>query len=76
MFENRSYRELIIIYVIIALIITLVLIVFHYYTWAGFFRDPIIIVIVANIEFFVIFYILFLPIKVQKERELREKEKK
>jgi len=76
MFENRSYRELIIIYVIVALITTLVLIVFHYYTWPAFFRDPIIIVIVANIEFFVIFYILFLPIKVQKERELREKEKK
>ena len=76
MFENRSYRELIIIYVIVALITTLVLIVFHYYTWPDFFRDPIIIVIVANIEFFVIFYILFLPIKAQKERELREKEKK
>ena len=76
MFENRSYRELIIIYVIIALIITLVLIVFHYFTWPDLFRDPIIIVIVANIEFFVIFYILFLPVKVQKERELREKEKK
>ena len=76
MFENRSYRELIIIYVIIALITTFVLIVFHYFTWRDLFRDPIIIVIVANIEFFVIFYILFLPIKVQKERELREKEKK
>ena len=76
MFENRSYRELIIIYVFIALIITFALVVFHYYTWQGFFRDPIIIVIVANIEFFFIFYILFLPIKKQKENELKEKKKK
>ena len=76
MFENRSYRELIIIYVIIALIITFALVVLHYYTWSDIFRDPIVIVIVANIEFFVIFYILFLPVKVQKERELKEKKKK
>jgi len=75
MFENRSYRELVIIYVVIALIVTIALGAFHYFTWPGFFRDPIVMIVAGNIEFFLIFYILFLPIKAQKERELKEKEK-
>ena len=38
--------------------------------------DLIVIVVVANIWFFCLFYILYLPIKVKKAREKKEKEKK
>ena len=69
MFENRSHKQLIIIYVIIALVITLLLGVFHYYTWSGIFRDPVMLIIMGNIEFFVIFYILYLPIKVKRSKK-------
>lgn len=76
MFENRSEKELIIIYVIIALLVTFVLGAFHYYTWRGVFRDPVMLIIMGNIEFFVIFYILYLPIKVKKAREKQKQSKK
>lgn len=65
MFENRSERELITIYAIIAIVIALLLGVFHYYQ--GF--HPYYIVIAANIEFFCVFYILYLPIKVKKSKK-------
>ena len=65
MFENRSERELIAIYAIIAIVIALLLGVFHYYQ--GF--HPYYIVIAANIEFFCVFYILYLPIKVKKRKK-------
>jgi len=65
MFENRSERELITIYAIIAMVIALLLGVFHYYQ--GF--HPYYIVIAANIEFFCVFYILYLPIKVKKRKK-------
>ncbi|MBN2065657.1 MAG: hypothetical protein JW771_02490 [Candidatus Thermoplasmatota archaeon] len=73
MFEHRSEKELIVIYVIIALLVTFALGAFHYYTWSGIFRDPIMLIIMGNIEFFVIFYILYLPIKVKKAREKQKK---
>ena len=76
MFENRSDKELLIIYVFIALIVTIALGVFHYFTWPGFFRDPIVIIIMGNIEFALIFYILYLPIKIKRAREKQEKSKK
>jgi len=76
LFENRSDRELLFIYVFIALLVTIGLAIFHYFTWGGMFRDPIVIIIVANIEFAVVFYILYLPIKVHRDREKAEKEKK
>ena len=76
MFENRSDRELLVIYVIIALIVTIALGVFHYYTWPGVFREPIVIIITGNIEFALIFYILYLPIKVHRDREKAEESKK
>ena len=72
MFENRSEKELIIIYAIIAILIALGLGVFHYYQ--GF--HPIYIVIAANVEFFCIFYILYLPLKVKRAREKQEDSKK
>ena len=62
MFENRSYKELIVIYAVIALSVTLGLATLHYYQ--GF--HPYYIVIAANIEFFCIFYILYLPLKMKK----------
>ena len=76
MFENRSDRELLVIYVFIALIVTIALSVFHYYTWPGIFRDPIVIIIAGNIEFALIFYILYLPMKVHRDREKAEESKK
>ena len=63
MFENRSERQLVLIYVFIALVITILLAMLHIYQ--GF--NPYYIIIAANIEFFCIFYILYLPIKVKKK---------
>ena len=65
MFENRSEKQLIIIYVIIALLIALGLAVFHYVQ-----NFPLIYIVVAvNIEFFCIFYILYLPLKVKRSKK-------
>ena len=69
MFENRSEKQLIIIYVLIALAIALGMAIIHVFQgW-----DLIVIVVVANIWFFCLFYILYLPIKVKKAREEKEK---
>ena len=65
MFENRSERQLIKIYVFIALLIALLLSIFHAYQ--GF--HPYYIIIAASIEFFCIFYILYLPLKVKKKQK-------
>ncbi len=72
MFENKSDRERIIIYAVIAIVVALILAVLHYYQ--GF--HPYYIVIAANIEFFCIFYVLYLPMKVKRAREKQEKSKK
>lgn len=71
MFENRSERELIAIYAVIAIIVALGLGVLHYYQ--GF--HPYYIIIAANVEFFCIFYILYLPIKVKRARKKQEDSK-
>ena len=65
MFENRSERELIAIYAVIAIFVALGLAVFHYYQ--GF--HPYYIVIAGNVEFFCIFYILYLPLKFKKRKK-------
>lgn len=65
MFENRSEKQLIIIYAIIAFLISIILAIVHYFQ--NF--HPYYIVIAANIEFFCIFYILYLPLKIRKSRE-------
>lgn len=65
MFENRSEKQLIAIYAVIAIVVALILSVFHHLQ--GF--HPYYIVIAANIEFFCVFYILYLPLKVKKARE-------
>ncbi len=72
MFENRSEKQLIIIYALIAILIALTMSVIHIFQgW-----DPIVIVVVANVWFFCIFYILYLPIKIKRAREKQEKSKK
>ena len=71
MFEDRTERELIFIYVFISVLVTLGLAGFHVLSgW-----HPYVIIVAANIEFFCLFYILYLPIKVKKAREKQEKEK-
>lgn len=64
MFENRNEKQLIIIYAVIAILISLILAVVHYFQ--NF--HPYYIVIAANIEFFCIFYILYLPLKFKKSK--------
>jgi len=72
MFENRSEKQLIIIYAIIAIAIACGMAVVHVFQgW-----DPIVIVVVANIWFFCLFYILYLPIKVKRAREKQGETKK
>ncbi len=65
MFENKSEKQLIIIYALIAISISIILGIVHYL------QDfhPYYIIIAANIEFFCIFYILYLPLKIKKSRE-------
>jgi len=65
MFENRSEKQLIVIYAIIAIAVALILSVFHYFQGFPLYY----IVIAANIEFFCVFYILYLPLKVKKARK-------
>ena len=65
MFENRSERQLITIYAIIAIVITLLLAIFHIYQGL----HPYYIIIAANIEFFCIFYVLYYPLKVKKKQK-------
>jgi len=65
MFENKSEKQLIIIYILIALLISLGLAVVHFFQgW-----HPYVIIVVANIWFFCLFYLLYLPIKVKKSKK-------
>lgn len=72
MFETRSDKELVFIYAFIALVASLALATLHYFQRL----HPYYIIIAANIEFFCIFYFLYLPIKVKRDREKKEKSKK
>jgi hypothetical protein len=69
MFENRSEKQLIVIYVIIALSITFLLSLFHLSSLSAWPKDPVLVIIAANIEFFCIFYILYLPLKIKKSKK-------
>jgi len=72
MFENRSDKQLIAIYAIIAIAVACGLAVVHYFQgW-----HPYVIIVVANIWFACLFYFLYLPIKVKRAREKQEKDKK
>ena len=72
MFENRSNRELIFIYAIIAIIIALGAAYFNYITGVGIYYN----IFAANVIFFCMFYLLYLPIKLKRAREREEKKKK
>ncbi len=76
MFENRSEKQQIIIYAVIALIITLVLSIYHFYTFKGIFANPYVIILFANIEFFIFFYIIYMPLKVKRSRQKEEEKEK
>ncbi len=69
MFENRSEKQLIIIYAIIALTITLLLSAYHLSPFSAWPKYPLLIIIAANIEFFCIFYILYLPLKIKRRQK-------
>jgi hypothetical protein len=65
MFENRSEKQLIVIYAVIAIVVASIMAFIHYLQgW-----HPYIIIVVANIWFFCLFYILYLPLKVKKTRK-------
>lgn len=71
MFENRSEKQLILIYALIAVAVACGMAIVHYLQgW-----DPVVIVVVANIWFACLFYILYVPLKVKRAREKQEKEK-
>ena len=65
MFEKRSEKQLIVIYAIIAIVIASIMAVVHYFQGWNYY----VIIIVANIWFFCLFYILYLPLKVKKARK-------
>ncbi|MDG6228696.1 MAG: hypothetical protein QCH96_01870 [Candidatus Thermoplasmatota archaeon] len=63
MFETRTKKERMIIYIVIAFLVTILLAFMHHLqgwliSW---------IIVGGVIEFFCIFYILYLPLKMKKE---------
>jgi len=72
MFEKRSEKQLIAIYAVIAIIIALGAFYFNYITGIDVYYN----IFAANVIFFCIFYILYLPIKVKRAREKQEQQKK
>ena len=72
MFENRSERELIVIYIFIALLFALGAAYFNYVTGVDIYYN----VFAANVIFFCMFYILYLPLKIKRTREKKEKKEK
>jgi len=65
MFENRSDKQLIAIYVIIAIAVACGMAGVHYLQgW-----HPYVIIVVANIWFFCLFYLMYLPIKFNKNKK-------
>jgi hypothetical protein len=66
MFENRSEKQLIIIYAAIAIFIAFLLSIYHLSPYSAWPKDPLLVIIAANIEFFCIFYILYLPLKIKR----------
>jgi len=71
MFENRSEKQLITIYAVIAILVALGISCYNYITGVNIYYN----IFAANVFFFCIFYILYLPLKVKKAREKKEKKK-
>jgi 1,4-dihydroxy-2-naphthoate octaprenyltransferase len=63
MFENRTKKQRIIIYAIIALGVTLLLAIMHFIIQGWILG---LVLIVAAIEYVCVFYILYLPLKYEK----------
>ena len=72
MFENRSEKQLILIYAFIAIAFALGAFYFNYITGVDVYYN----IFAANVVFFCMFYILYLPLKIKRAREKREKSKK
>ena len=72
MFENRSEKQLIGIYALIAIIVAFCAGYFNYMTGVDVYYN----IFAANVIFFCIFYILYLPLKVKRAREKEEKKEK
>ena len=64
MFENRTKKERTIIYAIIAFFVAALLGLMHYYVM----NNPVgLVIIIGVIEYVVIFYILYLPLKFKSD---------
>jgi hypothetical protein len=72
MFENRSEKQLIAIYAVIGIIAAIGAFYFNYITGVDVYYN----IFAANVIFFCVFYILYLPLKVKRAREREEQEKK
>ena len=72
MFENRSEKQLIIIYAFIAIAFALVAFYFNYITGIDVYYN----IFAANVIFFCMFYILYLPLKIKRARKKQEESKK
>ncbi len=73
MFENKSEKQLIVIYAVIAILVALGFTAFNLSPLSSIRNNPILVIIIANVIFFCFFYILYLPLKVKKAREKEEK---
>ena len=65
-FEKRSKRQKIVIYATISAIVSLLLSFLHFFLQGW---NIYIVVVVANIEFFCLFYILYLPLKMKEKQK-------
>lgn len=65
MFEKRTYRELIAIYAIIAITVALCAAYFNYITGVDIYYN----IFAANVIFFCMFYLLYWPLKIKRERD-------
>ncbi len=68
MFENRSDKQLIAIYVIIALLFSLGFTAYNLSPYSSIRNEPIMIVVIANVLFFCMFYFLYWPLKLKKKK--------
>ena len=72
MFENKSEKQLIVIYAFIAIAFALAGFYFNHMTGVDIYYN----IFAANVIFFCMFYILYLPLKIKRARERREQKNK
>jgi len=66
MFEGRSKQQKIALFAIISLIFTLMLSFYHAFLLGW---DIYVVIVAGNIEFFCLFYILYLPTKLKEKKD-------